>query len=315
MFWVSFKMVKFVFMKKNVLISGGSGFIGKHLTNLLIGEGYTVSVLSRSQKPNKADVFYYKWDVSNDFIEEEAVLKADYVIHLAGENIAEMRWTAERKEAIVQSREQSIRLIYDVLRKNNKKLDAFVSASGIGIYGAINGSEICNEDTPPVHDFLGTTCQKWEAAADSISDFGIRVVKIRTGLVLGKDDGFLKKLTPIFKFRLGSALGSGKQYMPWIYVDDLCAIYLEAIKNTTMKGAYNAAISDNTTNAVFSKTLAKIFGYSVWLPNVPAFLIKMALGEMAQIILTGRRVSSVKIEKTGFKFQFTTLKQALRDCL
>jgi uncharacterized protein (TIGR01777 family) len=302
-------------MKKNVLISGGTGFIGRYLTNLLIGEGYTVSILSRSQKQNTADVFYYQWDVSKQTIDEESVLKADFVIHLAGENIAEKRWTKERKEAIVQSREQSIRLIHDVLKKNNKKLDAFVSASGIGIYGAINGSEICNENTPPANDFLGTTCQKWEAAADTIASLGIRVVKIRTGLVLGKEDGFLKKLTPIFKFRLGSALGSGKQYMPWIHVNDLCGIYLQALRNSTMNGAYNAAIFDDTTNTTFSKTLAKIYGYSLWLPNVPAFLIQLAMGEMAQIILTGRRVSSVKIQETGFDFQFINLKEALHDCL
>jgi uncharacterized protein (TIGR01777 family) len=282
---------------------------------MLIDNNYSVSILSRSQKQNSADVSYYKWDVNTGFIEEEAVLKADYIIHLAGEGIADKRWTKDRKEAIVQSREQSIKLIYDVLKKNNKKLDAFVSASGIGIYGAINGSVICNESTLPANDFLGTTCQKWEAAADTIESLGIRTVKIRTGLVLGKEEGFLKKLVPIFKLKLGSALGSGDQYMPWIHIDDLCAIYLEAIRNTTLTGAYNAAIYDNTTNTIFSKTLAKVYGYSIWLPNVPAFLMRIALGEMAQIILTGRRVSSVKIEERGFKFQFTNLKLALRDCL
>jgi uncharacterized protein (TIGR01777 family) len=302
-------------MKKNVLISGGSGFIGKHLTNLLIGNGYSVSILSRSDKQNTEDITYYKWDITTHFIEEEAVIKADYILHLAGENIAEKPWTTKRKEEILQSREQSIQLIHDVLKKNNKKLDAFVSASGVGIYGAIDGEQICTENTPPENDFLGSTCQKWEAAADTIGDLQIRVVKIRTGLVLGKEDGFLKKLTPIFKMRLGSALGSGKQYMPWIHVDDLCAIYLEAIKNSNMTGAYNAAIFDNTTNAVFSKTLAKVYGYSIWLPNVPAFLIKMALGEMALIILKGRRVSSQKIVKLGFEFKFTALEQALRNCL
>ena len=302
-------------MKKNVLISGGSGFIGKHLTNVLISNGFTVSILSRSAKQSTVDIKYYKWDINTHFIEEEAVIKADYILHLAGENIAEKPWTAKRKEEIVQSREQSIQLIYDVLKKNNKKLDAFVSASGVGIYGAINGEEICMEDTPAENDFLGSTCQKWEAAADTISTLGIRVVKIRTGLVLGKDDGFLKKLTPIFKLKLGSALGSGKQYMPWIHVSDLCAIYLAAIQNSEMTGAYNAAILDNTTNTAFSKTLAKVYGYSIWLPNVPAFLIKIALGEMAQIILKGRRVSPQKIVDTGFKFQFTNLEEALKDCL
>ncbi len=302
-------------MKKNVLISGGSGFVGKHLTDLLIKNGFSVSILSRRKQQNTVDISYYQWDVENQYIDENAVLNADFIIHLAGENIAGERWTSKRKEAIVQSRKLSTHLIHKTLKNKNKKLEAFVSASGIGIYGAINGSEICDEDIIPADDFLGITCQKWEAAADKISDLNIRTVKIRTGLVLGKDDGFLKKLVPIFKFRLGSALGSGKQYMPWIHIDDLCSIYLEALNNSKMSGAYNAAIDDATTNAVFSKTLAKIFGYSIWLPNVPAFLIKLGMGEMAQIILTGRRVSSDKIEKLGFKFQFKNLESALRNCL
>lgn len=302
-------------MKKNVLITGGTGFIGKYLTRLLIANGYSVSIFSRSLKQNADDISYFRWDIANHFIEEEAILKADYIIHLAGEGIADQRWTAKRKEAIVQSREKSIQLIYDVLKKHNKKLDAFVSASGVGIYGAVNGSEICTENTLAVNDFLGSTCQKWEAAADTIASLGIRTVKIRTGLVLGKDEGFLKKLIPIFKMKLGAALGSGKQYMPWIHIDDLCSIYLEAIKNDEMTGAYNAAINDNTNNEIFSKTLAKIYGYSLWLPNVPAFLIQMVLGEMALIVLKGRRVSSDKIEKTGFQFRFNTLELALEDCI
>ncbi|HEY6144587.1 MAG TPA: TIGR01777 family oxidoreductase [Flavobacterium sp.] len=302
-------------MKRNVLISGGTGFIGKHLTQLLVEKGFSVSILSRTEKKNTEDISYYKWDIDKKYIDENAVLNADYIVHLAGEAIADKPWTTKRKEVIVQSREQSAQLIYDALKKNNKKPEAFISASGIGIYGAINSSVICTENTPPANDFLGTTCQKWEAAADRMVDLGIRVVKIRTGLVLGKDEGFLKKLAPIFKFRLGSGLGSGKQYMPWIHIDDLCAIYLEAINNPNMTGAYNAAINDNTTNTVFSKTLAKIFGYSIWLPNVPAFLLKIVLGEMAQIVLTGQRVSSEKIENTGFKFQFFNLEQAVRDCL
>ena len=302
-------------MKKNVLISGGSGFIGRNLTTLLLAKGYSVSILSRSEKQNKGDLFYYKWDVAKQTIEEEAVLKADYIIHLAGENIAEKRWTAKRKAAIIDSREKSTQLLYSVLKKHYKKLDAFVSASAVGIYGAVNGEEICTEDMKPANDFLGYTCQKWEDSIDFIENLNIRTVKIRTGLVLGKNDGFLKKLIPLFKFRLGSALGSGKQYMPWIHVDDLCNIYLQAVSNPNMEGPYNAAICDNTTNTFFSKTLARIFGYSIWLPNVPAFMLKLVMGEMAKIVLTGRRVSSDKIEQTGFKFKFENLEVALRDCL
>ncbi|NDP26698.1 MAG: TIGR01777 family protein [Flavobacterium sp.] len=302
-------------MKKNVLITGGTGFVGKHLTELLINKGFSVSILSRTEKPNTADVFYYIWDVSKNFIDESAVIRADYIVHLAGENIADKRWTAQRKAQIVQSREQSIGLIYAVLKKSNKQLEAFISASGIGIYGAINGAEICTESTLPANDFVGVTCQKWEAATTLISNLSIRTVQIRTGLVLGKDDGFLKKLTPIFRLGLGSALGSGKQYMPWIHIDDLCTIYLEALNNVKMAGAYNAAINDATTNTIFSKTLAKVYGYSIWLPNVPSFLIKIAMGEMAQIILTGRRVSSEKIEKVGFQFRYKKLEEALKDCV
>ena len=302
-------------MKKNVLISGGSGFVGNHLTNLLLSNGYTVSILSRSERQNKKDIFYYKWDVAKQFIEEEAVLKADYIIHLAGENIAEKRWTAKRKAAIIDSREKSAQLLYIVLKKHYKKLDAFVSASAVGYYGAVNGQEICSEDDAPANDFLGYACQKWEDSIDFIENLNIRTVKIRTGLVMGRNDGFLKKLIPLFKYRLGSALGSGKQYMPWIHIDDLCGIYLKAIVDNEMSGPYNAAVNDDTTNSIFSKTLAGIFGYSIWLPNVPEFVLKIALGEMSKIVLTGRRVSSDKIEKTGFEFKYTNLEEALKDCV
>jgi uncharacterized protein len=298
-------------MKKNILISGGSGFIGKHLTDLLIAKGFSVSILSRSDKKNATDISYFKWET----IDEAAVLNADYIIHLAGENIAEKRWTVKRKAAIIDSREKSTQLIYSVLKRNNKKLDAFISASAVGIYGAVNGEEICTEDMPLAHDFLGATCQKWEDAIDFIENLHIRTVKIRTGLVLGKNDGFLKKLIPIFKYRLGSGLGSGKQYMPWIHIDDLCNVYLEAVVNEDMNGAYNAVINDNTNNAVFSKTLARVFGYTIWLPNIPEFVLKLVMGEMSKIVLYGRRVSSEKLEKLGFQFKYKNLEQALRDCL
>ena len=302
-------------MKKNVLITGGTGFVGRHLTDLLVENGFSVSILSRSKRTNTENIFYYIWDVEKQFIEEEAIQKADYVIHLAGANIGEKRWTNKRKAEILSSRELSAQLIYNSLLKYDKNLEAFVSASAVGIYGAMNGRAICNEEMQPANDFLGQTCQKWEAAANQFEKLGIRTVKIRTGLVLGKEDGFLKKLVPIFKLRLGSALGTGKQYMPWIHIDDLCRIYLEALKNPLMAGAYNAAITDDTTNELFSKTLSKLYGYAVWLPNVPSFLIKIALGEMAKLALTGRRVSSEKITKLGFRFQFKELEEALKDCI
>lgn len=302
-------------MAQNVLLTGGSGFIGKHLTDFLLEAGFSVSILSRSDKKNTTSIQYYKWNLNQNYIDENAVLNADFIIHLAGEGIVEKRWTKRRKNAILDSRVKPIDLIFSVLEKNNKKLDAFISASAVGIYGAITSSKICTEETPPANDFLGETCQIWENALTKIEQLGIRTVKVRTGIVLGKDEGFLKKMTPNFKAGFGAILGTGKQYLPWIQVEDLCGIYLRAITNNEMSGPYNACITDNTTNAGFSKTLANLFGYSIWLPKVPAFILKIVLGEMSEAVLEGQRVSSEKIQKTGFEFQFTDLERTLVHCL
>lgn len=301
--------------RKNVVVTGGTGFVGKKLTQLLLDNGYSVTILSRTAKEYSAGVSYAQWNVEDGTIDEQAILGANYIVHLAGENIGAKRWTRNRKKAILDSREQSTQLLLATLQKYNKQLDAFISASGVGIYGAITDDVLCSETTPAANDFLGTVCQKWESAAQPIRDLGIRTVYIRTGLVLGKGDGVLQQLVPLFKLRLGSAIGSGKQFMPWIHIDDLCRIYLEAIINPEVQGPYNAAINDGTTNSIFSKTLASILGYSIWLPNVPAFLLQIVLGEMAQLVLTGRRVTSNKIEAIGFKFEFTQLNLALKNCL
>ncbi|OCB77885.1 TIGR01777 family oxidoreductase [Flavobacterium crassostreae] len=302
-------------MKKNVLITGGTGFVGKNLTKLLLSKGFTVAILSRSKRPDTENVFYYTWDIEKQTIEEDAVLKADYIIHLAGENIAAKRWTTKRKKAIIASREHSIRLLYSVLATTDKKPEAFISASAIGIYGAYNGQEICLETTAAANDFLGKTCQIWESSVATIAALGIRTVAIRTGLVLGKDAGLLQQLKPVFKYRLGAALGTGEQYMPWVHIDDLCNAYYVAIINQAMHGPYNVAVTDHTTNKIFSKTLASAYGYKLWLPNIPSFLLALAMGQMAVIVLKGRRVSSAKIQKTGFEFKWDSLKQALQQCI
>ncbi|MGE6354467.1 TIGR01777 family oxidoreductase [Flavobacterium sp. NPDC079362] len=302
-------------MAKNILLTGGTGFIGQHLTDLLIENGFSVSVLSRSDRKNTSSVTYYKWDLTQNYIDEEAILKADCIIHLAGEGIVEKRWTEKRKKDILESRTKPIDLIFSILKKNNKILDAFVSASAVGIYGAYTNETICEETTQPANDFLGITCQEWEKAVDKINSLGIRTVKVRTGIVLGKDEGFLKKIVPSFKSGLGVILGTGKQYIPWIHIADLCEIYLKAVVTNEMHGPYNACITDDTTNASLSKTLANLFGYKIWLPKAPAFILKIVLGEMSAAVLEGQRVSSEKIQKTGFVFQFTDLERALASCL
>lgn len=302
-------------MAQNVLLTGGTGFVGKHLTDVLIDNGFSVSVLTRSEQKNTPSITYYKWDLKRNFIEKEAVLNADYIIHLAGEGIVEKRWTKRRKKAILESRTKPIELIFSILEENNKKVNAFVSASAVGIYGAITCHKICNEETRPANDFLGKTCQIWENTADKINTLGIRTVKIRTGIVFGKDEGFLKKVVPSFKSGFGAVLGTGKQYLPWIHIDDLVQIYLKSITDENIDGAYNACVTDNTTNSGFSKTLATVLGYAIWLPKIPAFFLKIALGEMSEAVLKGQRVASQKIQKTGFEFQFTDLERTLRSCL
>ncbi|EJL59808.1 TIGR01777 family oxidoreductase [Flavobacterium sp. CF136] len=302
-------------MAKNVLLTGGSGFIGSYLTKVLIDNGFSVSVLSRSDRKNTDLITFYKWDLEHNYIDEEAVLKADYIVHLAGEGIVEKSWTTKRKKALLESRIQPIDLIYAVLKKNNKLLDAFISASAVGIYGAVTNEEICTEESPAENDFLGITCQKWEAASDKITSLGIRTVKIRTGIVLGRKDGFLKKLSPGFKAGFGTILGTGKQYLPWIHIEDLCNIYLKAIQDEQINGIYNATVLDNTSNETLSKTLANLYGYTIWLPKIPAFVLRLFLGEMSQVVLNGQRVSSEKIKQRGFKFRFKNLEAALSDCL
>lgn len=298
-------------MAKNILLTGGTGFIGRYLTDVLVANGFSVSVLSRDNRKNTEKITYYKWNLKKNYIDENAILKADFIIHLAGEGIVEKRWTEKRKIKILESRIQPIRLIYSVLKKHNKSLDAFVSASAVGIYGAITSSVICTENTPPANDFLGTTCQQWEAAADKIESLGIRTVKIRTGIVLGRNEGFLQKTNPGFKIGFGTILGSGEQYLPWIHIEDLSQIYLKAIIDNQMTGAYNAAVTDSTTHISFSKTLASLYGYKIWLPKIPSFILKIVLGEMSQPILEGQRVSSEKIQQAGFKFEYDDLKIAL----
>ncbi|MDX6189864.1 TIGR01777 family oxidoreductase [Flavobacterium sp. Fl-318] len=302
-------------MSQNVLITGGTGFIGKYLTQVLLANNFTVSILSRTPRKSSGLITYYQWNPERDYIEEDAILNADYIIHLAGEGIVEKRWTAKRKKSILESRTKPITLIHSLLKKHNKSLNAFISASGIGIYGANTSEQICTEDTPAANDFLGLTCQEWEKTADTIGALGIRTVKIRTGIVFGRAGGFLKKITPGFKAGFGTILGSGSQYLPWIHIEDLSQIYLKSILDTKIEGPYNAVLTDDTTQLKFSKTLANLYGYSIWLPKIPQSLLKIVLGEMSDAILKGQRVSSEKIQHTGFEFQFATLETALYDCL
>lgn len=299
---------------EKVLITGGSGIVGKHLSHKLQERGYSVAILSRAKMPT-AGVMVYTWNLYSNEIEEKAINNVDYIIHLAGANIGEKRWTKARKRLIVDSRVKTAELIFKKVKEQNKGLKAFISASAVGYYGTITSDKIFKETDLPSDDFLGNTCKEWESIVDRFKELKIRTVKIRTGVVLTEKKGALSKIIAPVKIGIGSAIGSGKQYMPWIHIDDLCEIYIKAIEDKQMNGAYNAVAPDHKTNKDFTKILASVLNKPFWFPKIPASLMKLIFGEMSVLLLKGSRVSADKILEAGFKFQFPDLKSALTNLI
>lgn len=295
-----------------VLITGGSGLIGQKLRIKLEDKGYEVILLSRNSTKvhNTASL---TWDIDRKEIDRKALNSCDYIIHLAGANIGAGRWTQRRKQEILDSRIKSCELIFNNIDKKNTKLKAFLSASAIGYYGAITSEHIYHEADPPAVDFLGQTCLKWEDAADRFTGIGVRTVKIRTGIVLSKKGGALSKMQMPVRLGLGSPLGDGKQYMPWIHMDDLCAIFIYALEHEDLHGAYNAVAPQHIKNIAFTRKLAQVMQKPFWAPKVPSLALKLLFGEMAAMLLKGSRISSDKIQKAGFSFRFQDLDTAFKE--
>ena len=291
----------------NVAITGGSGVIGQLLSELLTKKGYKVIWISRSKKSSNPFPTFLWSEL------EDSLLNVDYIIHLAGAGIADKAWTPERKKIILSSRIDTAQQIFEYYQKSNKNLKAFISSSAIGYYGIKTTQKIYEETDQPSNDFLAETCVKWEAIVDQFKTINIRTVKIRTGIVLSTNGGALVEMAKPIKFNFGAVLGSGKQYISWIHIEDLCNIYMQAIENDEMKGAYNGVAPEHKTNKDFTKEVAHQLKKLLWLPNVPAFILKLMLGKRAQLVLEGSRVSCSKIIKTGFQFKFPLLEQALQE--
>jgi len=296
------------------MITGGSGLIGRYLTSLLLENGYRVSHLSRKQD-QFGKVRVYRWDPEKGILDPVVLNGADYIVHLAGANIGEKRWTRSRKEEIVKSRVDSALLLHRVITENNIPLKAFISASAIGYYGASTSEHIYTEDDPPAGDFLGSTCRLWEEAADLFSGSGIRTVKIRTGVVMEKSDSALAKMLIPARFGIFPVLGGGRHYMPWIHISDLCNIYLKAIRDGNMNGSWNAVAPEHVTQKEFMRNLAAAMGRRGFCPLVPGFMLKAALGSMSVVALKGSRVSAGKIIKAGYLYKFDNLPDALNDIM
>lgn len=296
----------------SILVTGGTGFIGNHLCNLLRSKGYNVLILSRN-KTNSPNTFY--WNISENYIDPKAIELADYIVHLTGAGIADKRWTKKRKEELIDSRVKSTNLLFNKIKEFNPTLKGFISASGIGFYGAVTSSKIYSEKDSVGTDFLAEVCKVWESASSQFKSLNIRTVIFRTGIVLSKKGGAFEKMSQPIKLGFGSPIGTGNQYIPWIHIDDLCNMYVEAIENNELNGIYNAVAPEHITNKELTKKIANSLHKKIWLPHVPDFILRLIFGEMALILLEGSRISSNKIEKTGFQFKFPTIQKALQELI
>jgi uncharacterized protein len=295
-----------------VLITGGTGLIGRALSSKLLSNGYDVAVLSR-KKNRGSDIQTYTWDPKKNEIESGAVETADYIVHLAGANLSDKRWTKERKQVIVDSRVETANFLYERVSEVKKKPRAFISASAVNYYGTLTSEIIFSEADPPANDFLGQTCRKWEQSAEKFKKLGIRTVIIRNGAVLSEIGGALPKMILPVKFGVGAPLGNGKQFMPWIHIDDISNIYIKAIADAKMHGAYNGVAPDYKNNRDFMRTLAKVHEKPFWAPNAPANILKLVFGQMSSIVLEGSRISCERIRAAGYNFLFPDLENALAD--
>ena len=296
----------------NVLITGGTGLIGKKLVQKLRERNHNARVLTR-KKTNNPDEFY--WNTDEKFIDPKAFENLDSIIHLAGANISQ-KWTASYKKEMFSSRIDTATLIKEYCLQHKVHLKSFISASGINYYGTFTSDQILKEsDGILKQDFLAKLCDEWENAAENFSDISHRTVCLRTAMVLAKNGGAFPMLKKTVDFNIGSAVGSGKQWMNCIHEDDLVNMYIFALENPEINGKFNAVADKVPTNYQFMKLLAAISNKFFLPVNVPAFVMKMTFGEMSSIILEGTRASNEKIKSLGFDFKFSTPETAFKDLI
>lgn len=301
-----------------VLITGGTGLIGSAITKALLEKNYEVIILTRDpgKYQSKDAISYAKWDIENQFIDAKALAKGDYIIHLAGANVGDKRWTAKRKKEIVDSRVKSCDLLVKALKENNNKVKAFISASAIGWYGPdkFSNNEKFIETDPAYSDFLGQTCLQWEKSIDPIAQLNKRLVKLRTGIVLSNEGGAYPEFKRPLQFGIAAILSKGRQVVSWIHIDDLVRTYIYAIENEKMNGAYNAVAPQPVTNKHLTLEIAKAIKKSLFIPvHVPAFVLQIVLGEMSIEVLKSATVSCKKLQDERFTFLYPSMQAAIHQ--
>lgn len=289
------------------MITGGSGLLGQRLTKQLLQKGYAVEHLGRKAGFHNG-IITHAWDPANAQLDPQLLHGVDHVIHLAGAGVADKAWSAARKKEIRDSRTQSTKLLVDAIDYLPKKPKTFISASAIGYYGNA-GKALCVEESPAGNDFLASVCADWEAAAAPAEAF-TRLCTVRIGIVLSTEGGALPKMMLPFRFFAGGVLGSGKQMMSWVHIDDLCDMFLFLLEHEQCHGIYNGVAPLPVEHYTFMKALGRAMRRPLWM-WVPAFALRLALGEMADTVLGSQFVSNEKIQHAGFRFKHETVYQAL----
>jgi uncharacterized protein (TIGR01777 family) len=294
----------------NVTVTGATGFIGTRLTRALLDGGHTVHALGRKRPASlPASVKFSEWRSDQQEPPQESLANAAAVIHLAGEPVAQ-RWTPEVKKRIYSSRVDGTRHLVNALSTQSRRPSVLICASAIGYYGS-RGDEVLTESSSPGDDFLAHVVVNWEKTAALAESLGIRVVRLRFGMVLGKEGGALAKMLPPFRLGVGGRLGSGRQWTAWIHIDDLIRLILFALTTTSVNGAMNATAPEPVTNAEFTKELAAAIHRPAIFP-VPKVALKLLFGEMAGMLLASQRVIPDAAQRAGFEFQYPKLGPALR---
>jgi uncharacterized protein (TIGR01777 family) len=305
-----------------VLITGGTGLVGKRLTTLLTERGYEVIIMSRRPRVSgyqPENVSYAQWDITRQTIDKEAITKADYIIHLAGEGVTEERWSMKRKKQIMESRVQSSILLIKGLKETKNQVRAVVSASAIGWYGEDSAESKKTGFTENIladNSFLGDTCKLWEDSIQPVEVLHKRVVKLRMGIVLSNDGGALAVFKKPIKSGIATILGSGSQVISWIHIDDLCRLFIYALENEEMNGVYNAVAPHPVTNKQLIVQLAKLMRGRFFVPvYVPAFVLQILLGKRSVEVLKSATISCHKLRIAGFSFLYPTIEAALKQLI